>query len=70
MQTRGSPRVPKNSHEESSEKTITLIHRHISEERDDTTYNMPPRRHEDETDSEDEVLVKRMKKMKQAVKPS
>jgi len=35
---------------------------------EDTTYKMPPPRHDDEFESEDEELVKRMKKIKQATK--
>ncbi|KAJ8448067.1 hypothetical protein Cgig2_028943 [Carnegiea gigantea] len=58
MQPRGSPRMPKNIPEESSKKTVTNIHRQISEETNDTvadsTYKMPPHRHEDEIESEDE----------------
>ena len=67
MQSIESPKVPKNNAQESLEKTITGIHRQFLEEIgdtvEDTTYNMPP--HDDEFDSDDEVLVKRMKKIKQ-----
>ena len=35
---------------------------------EDTTYKMPLPRHDDEFDSNDEVLVKRIKKIKQASK--
>ena len=73
MQAKTSLRVPKNTFQESLEITITNIYRQISEETnhmiEDTTYKMPPHRHEDEYDSEDEVLVKQMTKIKQASKP-
>ncbi|KAJ8420836.1 hypothetical protein Cgig2_027299 [Carnegiea gigantea] len=36
---------------------------------EDITYKMPPHWHKDESDSEGEVLVKRIKKIKQASKP-
>ena len=35
---------------------------------EDTTYRMPPPGHNVESESDDEVLVKRMKKIKQATK--
>jgi len=35
---------------------------------EDTTYKMPPSGHDDESESDDEVLVKRMKKIKQPTK--
>ena len=69
MQTRGSPRVPKNTSKESSEKTITNIHRQVLEETNgtvlDTAYKMPPHGHEDETDSEDGVGEKNEENKKQ-----
>ncbi|KAJ8439043.1 hypothetical protein Cgig2_014463 [Carnegiea gigantea] len=74
MQPRGSLRVLKNIPEESSEKTVTDIHQQILAETYDTiedlTYKMPPHRHEDETESEDKVLMKIIKKIKLASKPS
>ena len=58
----------KNIPEESSKKTITDIHRQISKETNDmvndSTYKRPRHGHEDETESEDKVLMKRIKKMK------
>ncbi|KAJ8437818.1 hypothetical protein Cgig2_013434 [Carnegiea gigantea] len=66
-------KFPKNAAQESSEKTITDIHRQLSEETDDIvedmTYKMPPHGHKDESDSEEEVLVKRIKKIERASKP-
>ena len=62
----------KNTAQESSEKTITDSHQQPYEETDDTvedtTYKMPPPRHVDESDSDDEVLVKRIKKIKEGTK--
>ncbi|KAJ8432099.1 hypothetical protein Cgig2_016372 [Carnegiea gigantea] len=62
----------KNTVQESSEKTITDSHQQPSEEIDDmvedTTYKMPPPRYVDESDSDDEVLVKRIKKIKEGTK--
>jgi len=72
MQSKAALKVPKNTAQESSEITITNIRRQLSEETDDTvedtTYKIPPHGHEDESDSEDEVLVKRIKKIKKASK--
>ncbi|KAJ8445956.1 hypothetical protein Cgig2_003832 [Carnegiea gigantea] len=72
MHSRNSPNVPKNTAQESSEKTITDIYQQPSKETDDTvedtTYKMPPPRHDDESESDDEVLVKRMKKIKRGTK--
>jgi len=36
---------------------------------EDNTYKIPPHGHDDDSNSEDEVLVKRIKKTKQASKP-
>ncbi|KAJ8429191.1 hypothetical protein Cgig2_028764 [Carnegiea gigantea] len=62
----------KNTAQESSEKTITDSHQQPSEETDDTveetTYKMPPHGHIDESDSNDEVLVKIIKKIKEGTK--
>ena len=62
----------KNIAQESSEKTITDSHQQPSEETDDmvedTTYKMPPPDHVDESYSNDEVLVKRIKKIKEGTK--
>ncbi|KAJ8436462.1 hypothetical protein Cgig2_018595 [Carnegiea gigantea] len=62
----------KNIEQESSKKTITDSHQQLSEETDDTvddtTYKMPPPGHVDESDSDDEVLVKRIKKIKEGTK--
>ena len=70
MHNRISPNVPEYTAQESSEKTITEIHQQHLEETDDTmedtTYKMPSPGHDDESESDDEVLVKRMKKIKQA----
>ncbi|KAJ8432295.1 hypothetical protein Cgig2_024300 [Carnegiea gigantea] len=72
MHSRNSPNVPKNTAQESSEKTITDIHQQPSEETDDTledtTCKIPPLGHDDESEFDDEVLVKRMKKIKQGTK--
>ncbi|KAJ8425789.1 hypothetical protein Cgig2_011613 [Carnegiea gigantea] len=72
MHSRNSPNVPKNTAQESYEKTITDSHQQPSEETDDTvedtTYKMPPPGHVDESDSDDEVLVKRIKKIKEGTK--
>ncbi|KAJ8446930.1 hypothetical protein Cgig2_016472 [Carnegiea gigantea] len=58
----------KNTAQESFGKTITDSHQQPSEETDDTvedtTYKMPPLGHVNESDSDDEVLVKRIKKKK------
>ena len=74
MQLKGSPRVLENIPKESLEKIVTDVHRQISEEKDDTiddsTYKRPPYGHEDKIESEDEVLMKRITKIKQAPKPS
>ncbi|KAJ8421482.1 hypothetical protein Cgig2_010240 [Carnegiea gigantea] len=62
----------KNTAQESSEKTITDSHQQPYKETDDTveytTYKMPPPGHVDESDSDDEVLVKRIKKTKEGTK--
>ncbi|KAJ8431673.1 hypothetical protein Cgig2_001719 [Carnegiea gigantea] len=62
----------KNTAQESSEKTITDSHQQPFEEADDTvedtTYKIPPSGHVDESDSVDEVLVKRIKKIKEGIK--
>ena len=62
----------KNTAQESSEKTITDSHQQPSEETDDTvedtTYKMPPPSHVDELDSDDKILVKRIKKIKEGTK--
>ncbi|KAJ8434076.1 hypothetical protein Cgig2_007591 [Carnegiea gigantea] len=62
----------KNTAQESSEKTITDSHQQPSEKTydtvEDTTYKMPPPGHVDESDSDDEVLVKRIKKIKEGIK--
>jgi len=59
---------------DSLEETITDIHQQISEETnhtvEDSTYKKPPYRNEDKIESEDAVLMKRIKKIKQASKPS
>ncbi|KAJ8431372.1 hypothetical protein Cgig2_008836 [Carnegiea gigantea] len=72
MHSRNSPNAPKNTAQASSEKTITNIHQQPSAETDDTvedtTYKIPPPRHVDESESDDEVLVKRIKKVKQGTK--
>ena len=64
----------KDTTQESSEKTITDGHQQPSEETDDTvddtTYKMPPPGHVDESDSNDEVLVERIKKIKKGQSPS
>ncbi|KAJ8423530.1 hypothetical protein Cgig2_030025 [Carnegiea gigantea] len=63
----------KNTTQESSEKIITDRHQQPYEETDDTvedtTYKMPPLGYVDESDSNDEVLVKRIKKIKEGTKP-
>ncbi|KAJ8426429.1 hypothetical protein Cgig2_021036 [Carnegiea gigantea] len=62
----------KNTAQESSENTITDCQQQPSEETDDTvedtTYKMPPLGHVDESDSDDEILVKRIKKIKEGTK--
>ncbi|KAJ8425283.1 hypothetical protein Cgig2_025824 [Carnegiea gigantea] len=62
----------KNTAQESSEKTITDSHQQSSEETDDmvedTTYKMLPPSHLDESDSDDEVLVKTIKKRREGTK--
>ncbi|KAJ8430659.1 hypothetical protein Cgig2_000252 [Carnegiea gigantea] len=62
----------KNTAQESSEKTITDSHQQPSEDTDDrvedTTYKMPLPRHVDESDSNNKVLVKRIKKIKEGAK--
>ncbi|KAJ8444771.1 hypothetical protein Cgig2_011733 [Carnegiea gigantea] len=72
MHSRNSPNAPKNTTQESSKKTITDIRQQPSDETDDTvedtTYKMPPPRHVDESKSDDDVLVKRIKKIKQGTK--
>ncbi|KAJ8427493.1 hypothetical protein Cgig2_013574 [Carnegiea gigantea] len=72
MHNRNSSNVPKNTAQESSEKTITDIHQQPSEETNntvvDTTYKMSPPGHDDQSESDDEVLVKGMKKIKQGTK--
>ena len=72
MHDRNSHNVPKYTAEESSEKTIADIHQQPSEKTDDTmedtTYKMPSPGHNDESEFDDEVLVKRMKKIKQGTK--
>ncbi|KAJ8434352.1 hypothetical protein Cgig2_019979 [Carnegiea gigantea] len=73
IHSRNSPNVSKNTAHESSEKTITDIHQQLSEEIDDTvedtTYKMPPPRHDDEYESDDEVLAQ-AEKEKQVVQNS
>ena len=53
-------------------KKITDVHQQSSEETndtvEDTTYKMPHPGHGDEPEFDDEVLVKRMKKIKEATK--
>ncbi|KAJ8438608.1 hypothetical protein Cgig2_010392 [Carnegiea gigantea] len=72
MHSRNSPNAPKNTAQESSKKTITDSHQQPSEETDDTiedtTYKIPPPGHVDESDFADEVLVKRIKKIKEGTK--
>ncbi|KAJ8435326.1 hypothetical protein Cgig2_022927 [Carnegiea gigantea] len=72
MHNRNSPNAPKNTAQESSEKTITDIHQQPSEATDDTvedtTYKIPLPRHVDESEFDDEVFVKRIKKIKQGTK--
>ncbi|KAJ8430115.1 hypothetical protein Cgig2_007088 [Carnegiea gigantea] len=72
MHSKNSPNAPKNTAQESSKKTITDIHQQSSQETDDTvedtTYKMPPPGHVDESESDDEVLVKRIKNIKQGIK--
>ena len=61
-----------NIFKESLKKTIIEIHQQSSEETydtiEDSTYKKPIPRHEDETEFEDELLMKRFKKIKQVLK--
>ncbi|KAJ8425259.1 hypothetical protein Cgig2_033491 [Carnegiea gigantea] len=75
MHSRNSPNIPKNTAQESSEKTITDIHQQPSEETDDTmedtTYKRPSLGHNDESESDHEVLGQPEKKedVRKSLKP-
>ncbi|KAJ8435804.1 hypothetical protein Cgig2_024787 [Carnegiea gigantea] len=72
MHSRNSPNAPKNTAQESSEKTITDSHQQPSEETDDTvedtTYKIPLPGHVDELDSDEKVLMERIKTIKEGTK--